>query len=87
MQRQLDAARSDYAELASHHQRLFDAAQDLSAATRAVLGTVPQSKLPAESIAEEMSRLAGSFDQVPLKRQLRMLMRTLVSLLGGKQVR
>ncbi|NYF37803.1 hypothetical protein [Stenotrophomonas sp. JAI102] len=87
MERQRDAARSDYAELAAHHQRLFDAAQDLSAATRAVLGTVPQSKLPAESIAEEMSRLAASFDQVPLKRQLRMLMRTLASLLGGKQER
>lgn len=87
LQRQLDATGADYAQLSTHHQQLFDAAQDLSAATRAVLGTVPQSKLPAESIAEEMSRLAVSFDHVPLKRQVRMLVRTLLSLLGGKRSR
>ena len=74
----------EHDQLLTSHQRLVSAANQLSAAAGDLLGTVPQSKLPAESIAEEMSRLALALDRLPLKRQLRMFVRSLFAAMGRK---
>lgn len=74
----------EHDQLLASHQRLVDAANQLSAATGTLLGTVPQAKLPGESIAEEVSRLAMALERLPLKRQLRMLARTVLAAMGRK---
>jgi len=84
LQQQLHDAQADYVQLSAAHSQLQSAARNLTAATGAILHTVPQTRLPAESIAEEMSRLAAALNRLPLKRLVWAALRGLASLLGRR---
>jgi hypothetical protein len=71
-------------QLMSDHQRLLDAAQHLSAATGAIMGGDPRDGLQAESIADEMSRLATALNRLPLKKVVRTALRALAAVLGRR---
>ncbi|WP_442249672.1 hypothetical protein [Stenotrophomonas sp. 2YAF22] len=66
------------------HAQLEASARMLAAATGVVMGTTPQPRLPAESLAEEMFRLADALERLPLKRMVRTMLRALTSLLGRR---
>ncbi|WP_313457094.1 hypothetical protein [Stenotrophomonas sp.] len=64
-----------FARLSDEHAQLLEAARDLSTATVGILSSVPQPRLPAESIAKEMSRLANVLNQLPWKAAIRSVLR------------
>ncbi|MEG2803313.1 hypothetical protein [Stenotrophomonas sp.] len=84
LQQQLQQVQAEHAQLAAAHARLDSAARNLTVATTMIMGPAPQPRLPAESIAEEMSRLAAALQGLPLKGTVRAILRGLASLLGRR---
>jgi len=75
----------EHAHLAGEHARLLDAAQELTSATSGIMDRVPQPRLPAESIAEELFRLSEALNRIPWKSAVRPALHVLVVLLGGRK--
>ncbi|MCW6029177.1 hypothetical protein K4043_14275 [Stenotrophomonas sp. SRS1] len=74
----------DHQHLSNTNQQLIGAAQQLSAAAGAIMSGKSRNQLPAESIAEEMFRLANALNRLPLKPLVRTVLRALTALLGRK---
>lgn len=79
-----DAQSVLYMREVAAHQHLVAAAQLLSDKTGVIMGRASVGAVPAESIAEEMSRLSIALDRLPAKPLVRVLLRALSSLLGKK---
>jgi len=91
LSQQLHIMQADYERLSADHQRLIDAsqqltgaAQQLSTAAGVIMTGELRNRLPAESIAEEMTRLAAALNRMPLKRLVRVALRMLSTVLGRK---
>ncbi len=75
----------EHTRLADEHARLLEAAQKLTTATSGIMDRVPQSRLPGESIAEELTRLSVALNRIPWKSAVRSALRLLVVTLGGRK--
>ncbi|MGG2103504.1 hypothetical protein [Stenotrophomonas sp. NRRL B-14846] len=91
LSQQLHALHSEYDRLFAEHQQLINAnqqligaAQQLSAATGAIMSGESRNRFPAESIAEEMFRLANALNRLPVKPLVRTVLRALAARLGRK---
>ena len=91
LSQQLHALHSEYDRLFAEHQHLINAnqqligaAQQLSAATGAIMSGESRNRFPAESIVEEMFRLANALNRLPLKPLVRTVLRALAARLGRK---
>lgn len=72
------------AQQAAAQEQLIGAAQELSERAGMLMGGMPKDRIPAESIAEEMSRLSTALDRLPLKGVVRNLIRVSTAMLGRK---
>lgn len=84
-QAELSRLAEEHARLAGEHARLLEAAQELTTATSGIMDRVPQSRLPGESIADELYRLSVALDRIPWKPVVRSALRLLVLALGGRK--
>ena len=84
LQQQLHDMQVERTRMSKVFAELEMSARELAAATGGVMDDHRQTRLPVESLTSEMLRLAGALQRLPLKRQIRVILRTVTALFGRK---